>query len=130
MVPKDKYTIFDKKEKNYRKGIHSMCLDALVWVTGGYADRVCHRTAQVDTSEPASQSSGFLKGVSITTFDCWAKSGYCRRYNAYRTSLYDIHHKTLARFPLRRRGDGQQKITGRISGVIGSREFYLCTMFY
>lgn len=25
MVPKDKYTIFDRKEKAYRKGIHSMC---------------------------------------------------------------------------------------------------------
>ena len=25
MLPKDKYTIFDKKEKTYRKGIHSMC---------------------------------------------------------------------------------------------------------
>lgn len=24
MLPKDKYTIFDKKEKKYRKGIHSM----------------------------------------------------------------------------------------------------------
>lgn len=24
MLSKDKYTIFDKKEKNYRKGIHSM----------------------------------------------------------------------------------------------------------
>lgn len=23
MVPKDKYTIFDKKERKYRKGIHS-----------------------------------------------------------------------------------------------------------
>ena len=23
MLPKDKYTIFDKKEKKYRKGIHS-----------------------------------------------------------------------------------------------------------
>lgn len=23
MLPKDKYTIFDKKEKRYRKGIHS-----------------------------------------------------------------------------------------------------------
>lgn len=27
MVPKDKYTIFDKKERNYRKGIHSMWLE-------------------------------------------------------------------------------------------------------
>lgn len=24
MLPKDKYTLFDKKEKNYRKSIHSM----------------------------------------------------------------------------------------------------------
>ncbi|MCJ1246140.1 hypothetical protein MMC30_003345 [Trapelia coarctata] len=24
MVPKDKYTIFDRKEKRYRKGVHSM----------------------------------------------------------------------------------------------------------
>ncbi|KAL9614328.1 MAG: hypothetical protein Q9167_001211 [Letrouitia subvulpina] len=26
MRPKDKYTIFDRKEKKYRKGIHSECL--------------------------------------------------------------------------------------------------------
>ena len=25
MLPKDKYTIFDRKEKKYRKGIHSEC---------------------------------------------------------------------------------------------------------
>lgn len=30
MVPKDKYTIFDKKERNYRKGIHSMWLEDVV----------------------------------------------------------------------------------------------------
>jgi hypothetical protein len=24
MMPKDKYSIFDRKEKKYRKGIHSM----------------------------------------------------------------------------------------------------------
>lgn len=27
MLPKDKYTIFDKKERRYRKSIHSMFLD-------------------------------------------------------------------------------------------------------
>lgn len=27
MLPKDKYTIFDRKEKKYRKGIHSMMVD-------------------------------------------------------------------------------------------------------
>jgi hypothetical protein len=26
MLPKDKYTIFDRKEKSYRKGIHSMTI--------------------------------------------------------------------------------------------------------
>lgn len=26
MLPKDKYTIFDKKEKTYRKSIHSMSM--------------------------------------------------------------------------------------------------------
>lgn len=30
MLPKDKYTIFDKKERRYRKSIHSMC-----WIPGG-----------------------------------------------------------------------------------------------
>lgn len=29
MLPKDKYTLFDKKEKTYRKGIHSMFVSAL-----------------------------------------------------------------------------------------------------
>jgi hypothetical protein len=27
MVPKDKYTMFDRKEKKYRKGIHSECTE-------------------------------------------------------------------------------------------------------
>lgn len=34
MVSKDKYTIFDKKEKTYRKGLHSMCLDTVICVAG------------------------------------------------------------------------------------------------
>jgi len=37
MLPKDKYTIFDRKEKRYRKGIHStlnLCrCTGLVWET-------------------------------------------------------------------------------------------------
>lgn len=35
MVPKDKYTIFDRKEKKYRKGIHSKCLHMLLDDIGG-----------------------------------------------------------------------------------------------
>lgn len=27
MLPRDKYTIYDRKERGYRKGIHSMFLD-------------------------------------------------------------------------------------------------------
>lgn len=30
MLPKDKYTIFDRKEKKYRKGIHSMSMIILL----------------------------------------------------------------------------------------------------
>ncbi len=43
MRPKDKYTIFDRKVKGYRKGIHSECLPLVfglgldrVWVGGGW----------------------------------------------------------------------------------------------
>lgn len=78
MVSKDKYTIFDKKEKMYRKGLHSMYL--YIMVLRGDANGVCARTAQVDTSEPARQPSGFLNGLSITAFDCWMQGGCCRRY--------------------------------------------------
>lgn len=35
MRPKDKYTIFDRKEKRYRKGIHSELIPATLWGFGG-----------------------------------------------------------------------------------------------
>lgn len=36
MLPKDKYTIFDKKERKYRKGIHSKwSTGVLLYVTCG-----------------------------------------------------------------------------------------------
>jgi len=41
MLPKDKYTIFDRKEKKYRKGIHSKCSDD---VARRHANG-CHRIA-------------------------------------------------------------------------------------
>lgn len=31
MLPRDKYTLFDKKEKTYRKGIHSKSLPHAGW---------------------------------------------------------------------------------------------------
>lgn len=53
MVPKDKYTMFDRKEKRYRKGIHSEFFllgsnerweGMLKGLTGGVIDRA----AEVD----------------------------------------------------------------------------------
>ncbi|OAX82365.1 hypothetical protein ACJ72_03282 [Emergomyces africanus] len=32
MLPKDKYTIFDRKEKKYRKGIHRMQIASFSWI--------------------------------------------------------------------------------------------------
>lgn len=61
MEPRDKYTLFDRKAKNYRKGVHSGFLG---WKGVGVmgADGVC-RGSQVDQSLPASQSSRFLSGL-------------------------------------------------------------------
>jgi hypothetical protein len=59
MLAKDKYTVFDRKVKRYRKGIHS---------TYGRADCRIHkklmwnRGAEVDESQPETKSSWFLDG--------------------------------------------------------------------
>lgn len=67
MLPKDKYSVFDRKVKRYRKGIHSELVlflfpvlreMTIVWVHGVLTMR---RGAQVDESQPATQSSGFLE---------------------------------------------------------------------
>lgn len=67
MLPKDKYTIFDKKEKKYRKGIHSKspAIDHLFGITsdGLWHWRLTHvlsRAAEMDTSQPASEPPWFL----------------------------------------------------------------------
>jgi hypothetical protein len=74
MLPKDKYTVFDRKVKRYRKGIHSKShsssarryvivaadralrtLEILQWLT-------FYRGAKVDKSQSTTQSSRFLDG--------------------------------------------------------------------
>lgn len=72
MRAKDKYTIFDRKEKRYRKGIHSMssriedCLgvgmqNCLLWVFFSLADlSVPCRTAQMDESIATTEPSWIL----------------------------------------------------------------------
>lgn len=50
MLPKDKYTMFDRKEKRYRKGIHSTSIPALWRASVVAAESLCrtrgHRTEQ------------------------------------------------------------------------------------
>lgn len=59
MVPRDKYTIFDRKEKKYRKAIHSRPLRT---PTDGQSDILTLlRTAQVDESFSTCQPSGILE---------------------------------------------------------------------
>ena len=74
MVPRDKYTIFDRKEKKYRKSIRSEYLHIEgIWEEGMLM--IC-RATQVDESVATSQSSWILMG--------WTECGgmgvsyYCR----------------------------------------------------
>ena len=47
MLPKDKYTIYDRKEKKYRKGIHSMSIEPLD-LGSSFADFGSRRTTKMD----------------------------------------------------------------------------------
>lgn len=69
MLPKDKYTMFDRKEKRYRKGIHSKCgFDVLrgfeVIYTHCYTECADHvrfsRAAEVDESFSESKPAWLL----------------------------------------------------------------------
>jgi hypothetical protein len=70
MLPTDKYTIFDRKEKHYRKGIHSMsllspsCLGRLVVHMLGYLELTwvtARRAAEMDESQSESQPTRLLE---------------------------------------------------------------------
>lgn len=61
MLPKDKYSVFDRKVKRYRKGIHSTCgVDELEVLEGRQLTK--SRGTEVDESQPETQSSWFLDG--------------------------------------------------------------------
>lgn len=53
MVPKDKYTIFDRKEKKYRKGIHSKYSGQKEWDVLLTIDRVAEVDEIVTEGQPA-----------------------------------------------------------------------------
>jgi len=71
MFAKDKYTIFDRKEKKYRKGIHSMFLfsmqrglgaiAAILWETR----LISGRATEMDESEPEIESSRVLRWYTL-----------------------------------------------------------------
>lgn len=67
MVPKDKYTLFDRKERKYRKGIHSECSLGVSWALGlEFLEEIANdwicRAAEMDESISTTQSTGLLRG--------------------------------------------------------------------
>jgi hypothetical protein len=58
MLPKDKYTIFDRKEKTYRKGIHSMLLDSPC--LSPFELLIAHRITEMDSLKSTCQPSWLL----------------------------------------------------------------------
>lgn len=60
MLAKDKYTIFDRKEKRYRKGIHSTWDLYRIWVRLVLAANMDSRTPQVDSRVAKTQPTWFL----------------------------------------------------------------------
>jgi hypothetical protein len=73
MVPRDKYTIFDRKEKKYRKAIHSRQLP--VPIDAKTDILTLHRITQVDESFSACQPPWILElrwdGVGCTILWLW-----------------------------------------------------------
>jgi hypothetical protein len=72
MLPKDKYTLFDRKAKRYRKGIHSMFLvgeERGMMMLGDWITDRLRRASQVDESFAKSQPPWFLS-CAIGTFGC------------------------------------------------------------
>lgn len=62
MLPRDKYTMFDRKAKRYRKGIHSMFDLAMLADRGDVL--IGKRDPEVDEGQPKNQPSWFLSDDS------------------------------------------------------------------
>ena len=67
MLPRDKYTMFDRKAKRYRKGIHSM-LD-LAMLANWKEMLIGERDPEVDEGQPEDQPSWFLSDDSSDVDD-------------------------------------------------------------
>ena len=64
MLPKDKYTMFARYEKSYRKGIHSMFFCSQDPLRFCRRANLIDRTAQVDESITKSQPPGVLRRIT------------------------------------------------------------------
>lgn len=75
MLPKDKYTLFDRKAKRYRKGIHSMFLagERGMMMLGDWITDRLRRASQVDESFAKSQPPWFLN-CAIGALGCIIRS--------------------------------------------------------
>lgn len=74
MLPKDKYTVFDRKVKRYRKGIHSKWHTIWNHIAGAFGGKTenlvirneciltIHRGTEVDEGQSATQPPWFLDG--------------------------------------------------------------------
>lgn len=64
MLPKDKYTMFDRKERSYRKGIHSRwltCRESRRESRRALCLRLLCRITQMDPGQSARQPTRLLK---------------------------------------------------------------------
>jgi hypothetical protein len=66
MLPKDKYTMFDRKAKRYRKGIHSKIDDNIICLSS--TDSHSRRIAKVDKSFAKTQPPRFLIDLREESF--------------------------------------------------------------
>lgn len=60
MEPRDKYTLFDRNAKKYRKGVHSMFIPPTPGLRPTELTGCGCRGAEVDAGQPASQSAWIL----------------------------------------------------------------------
>lgn len=92
MLPRDKYTMFDRKAKKYRKGIHSTCpmggivgswCNGVVWLTIGSSSR----TPQVDSRVAKSQPARLLDDDEERRFEHVYPLYYTNGINGVMTAL-------------------------------------------
>ena len=111
MLPKDKYTVFDRKVKRYRKGIHSKW--QIIWnrtadalggrnrELGGQYECVLTacRGTQVDEGQPKTQSPGFLDVCQCDRWRVYVYSTVTIRVASY-TALWKSGIAVYLIFPL------------------------------